>query len=69
MIRWVLDHVDILTRMIISEHRVTVGTFIPEHLQEMYKFSPTLNLTHNAEFLEGFKKKECKQYGKNLSDL
>jgi hypothetical protein len=35
----------------------------------MYKLSPTPNLTHNVKFLEGFKKKECKQYAKFLSDL
>jgi hypothetical protein len=35
----------------------------------MYKFSPTPNLTHNSKFLEGFKKKECEQYEKILSDL
>jgi hypothetical protein len=45
------------------------GTFRPEHLRAMYKLSPMLNLTHNAEFLEGFKKKECEQYAKRLSDL
>jgi hypothetical protein len=35
----------------------------------MYKLSPTPNLTHNARFLESFKKKECEQFGKRLSDL
>ena len=35
----------------------------------MYKLSPTSNLTHNTKFLEGFKKKDCEKYGKNLSDL
>jgi hypothetical protein len=69
MIRWALDHVDIPTRMIISEQKVTIGTFRPEHLRAMYKLSPTPNLTHNAKFLEGFKKKECEQYAKSLSDL
>jgi hypothetical protein len=33
MIRWALDHVDIPTRTIISEHGVTIGTFRPEILQ------------------------------------
>jgi hypothetical protein len=69
MIRWALDHVDIPTRTIISEKRVTIGTFRPEHLQAMYQLSPTPNFTYNVEFLEGFKEKECKQYGRNLSDL
>jgi hypothetical protein len=69
MIRWALDHVDIPTRTVISEQKVTIGTFRPEHLQAMYQLSPTPNFAHNAEFLEGFKEKECEQYGRNLSDL
>jgi hypothetical protein len=69
MIRWALDHVDIPTRTIISEQNVTIGTFRPEHLQAMYQLSPTPNFTYNAEFLEDFKRKECQQYGRNLSDL
>jgi hypothetical protein len=69
MIRWALDHVDIPTRTIISEQKVTIGTFRPEHLQAMYQLSPTPNFAYNAEFLEGFKEKECEQYGRNLSDL
>jgi hypothetical protein len=56
--------VDILTRTIISEQKVTVGTFRPEHLQVMYQLSPTPNFSHNAKFLESFKQKECEQYGK-----
>jgi hypothetical protein len=63
MIRWALDHVDIPTRTIISEKKVTIGTFRPEHLKAMYQLSPTPNFSHNVEFLEGFKWKECKQYG------
>jgi hypothetical protein len=50
MIKWVLDHVDIPTRTIISEQKVTIGTFRLEHLRAMYKLSPTPNLTHNANF-------------------
>jgi hypothetical protein len=69
MIRWALDHVDIPTRTIISEQNVTIGTFRPENLQTMYKLPPTSDFTYNAEFLEGFKQKECEQYTKILSDL
>jgi hypothetical protein len=69
MIRWALDHVDIPTRTIISEQKVTIGTFRPEHLHAMYKFPSTSNFTYNAEFLENFKQKECEQYDKSLSDL
>jgi hypothetical protein len=59
MIRWVLDHVDIATRTIISKQKVTIGTFRPKNLRAMYKLSPMLNLTHNDEFIEYFKNKEC----------
>jgi hypothetical protein len=69
MIRWALDHVDILTMTIINEQKVTIGTFRPEHLQTMYHMSPTPNFAYNAKFLKGFKGKECKQYGRNLSDV
>jgi hypothetical protein len=69
MIIWALEHVDIPTKTIISEQKVTVGTFRPEHLQAMYRLSPTPNFVHNAKFMEGFKEKECEQYGRNLSDL
>jgi hypothetical protein len=69
MIRWALDDVDIPTRMIISEHKVTIWTFRPEHLRAMYKLSPTPKLTHNDEFIEGFKKKEFEQYAKRLFNL
>ena len=55
MIRWVLDHVDIPTRTIISRQKVTVGTFRQKNLQGMYKLPPTSNCTYNVEFLENFK--------------
>jgi hypothetical protein len=59
MIIWALDHVDIPTKTVISEQKVTIGTFRLEPLQAMYQLSPTPKFTHNVEFLEGFKKKEC----------
>jgi hypothetical protein len=52
-----------------QREQVTIGTFRPEHLQAMYQLSPTLNFAYNAEFLEGFKEKECEKYGINLSNL
>ena len=69
MIQWALDHVDIPTKTIISEQGVIVGTFRPESLQVMYKLPPTSDFSYNAEFLDCFKKKECEQYAKSLSDL
>jgi hypothetical protein len=66
MIRWALDHVDIPTRTIVNEQKVTIGTFRLEQLQAMYKLPPTSNFTYNVEFLEDFKQKECEQYGQKL---
>jgi hypothetical protein len=52
MVRWALDHVDIPTRTIINEQKVTIGTFRPEHLQAMYKLPTASDLTYDVEFLE-----------------
>ena len=69
MVRWALDHVDILTRTIMNEERVTIGTFRTEHLQTMYKLPTTSDYTYGIEFLEEFKEKECVQYDKTMSSL
>jgi hypothetical protein len=69
MIRWALDHVDLPTRTIMNNQRVTVGTFRPEHLQTMYKLPSTSEYTYGADFLEEFKEKECTQYDKTMSGL
>jgi hypothetical protein len=69
MVRWALDHVDIPTRTIMNEQRVTIGTFRSEHLQTMYKLPTTSDHTYGAEFLEEFKEKECEQYDKTMSSL
>jgi hypothetical protein len=69
MIRWALDHVDLPTRTIMNNQRVTVGTFRPEHLQTMYKLPSTSEYTYGAEFLEEFKQKECVQYDKTMPGL
>jgi hypothetical protein len=69
MVRWALDHVDIPTRTIVNEQRVTIGTFRPEQLQAMYKLPAVSDFVYNAEFLENFKQKECVQYDKTMSGL
>jgi hypothetical protein len=69
MVRWALYHVDIPTRTIINEQKVTIGTFRPEQLQAMYKLPTVSYLTYNVEFLENFKQKECVQYDKTMSNL
>jgi hypothetical protein len=69
MVRWALDHVDIPTRTIMNEQKVTIGTFRPEHLQTMYKLPTTSDHTYGTEFLDEFKEKECVQYDKTMSSL
>jgi hypothetical protein len=69
MIRWALDHIDLPTRTIMNQQRVTVGTFRPEHIQTMYKLPMTSEYTYGAEFLEEFKEKECTQYDKTMPGL
>jgi hypothetical protein len=69
MVRWALDHVDIPTRTIINEQKVTIETFRPEHLQAMYKLPTTSDHTYGVEFLDEFKQKECIQYDKTMSSL
>ena len=69
MVRWALDHVDIPTRTIMNEKKVTIGTFRPEHLQAMYKLPTTSDYTYGAKFLDEFKQKECIQYDKTTSSL
>ena len=55
MVRWALDHVDIPTRTIMNEQKVTIGTFRPEHLQAMYNLPTTSDYTYGAKFLDEFK--------------
>jgi hypothetical protein len=69
MVRRALDHVDIPTRTIINEQRVTIGTFRPKQLQAMYKLPTVSDFAYNVEFLENFKQKECVQYDKSMSGL
>jgi hypothetical protein len=59
MVRWALDHVDIPTKTIMNEQKVTIGTFRLEHLQAMYKLPTTSDHTYGVEFLDKFKQKEC----------
>jgi hypothetical protein len=55
MVWWELDHVDIPTKTIINEQKVTIETFRPKQLQAMYKLPTMFDLTYDAEFLEKFK--------------
>jgi hypothetical protein len=55
MIQWALDHVDLPTRTIINEQKITIGTFRPEKLQAMYKLPAVSDFVYNAKFQENFK--------------
>jgi hypothetical protein len=35
----------------------------------MYQLSPTPNFSCKVKFLEGFKEKECEQYGRTLPEI
>jgi hypothetical protein len=69
MINWALEHVDIQTRSIINHQQVVVGSFQPEHLQVMYKISPTPKYTYNCAFLLEFERKESSQYARKGHDI
>jgi hypothetical protein len=69
MIRWVLDHIDLPTRTIISDQWTRVQTFRLENIQTMYKLPATSEYTYDVEFLEGFKKKECTEFDKTMPGL
>jgi hypothetical protein len=59
MISWALEKIDIQTRSILNSQKVVVGSFRPEHIQVMYKLSPTSKYIYNVEFVEEFQRKEC----------
>jgi hypothetical protein len=69
MISWALEHVDIQTRSIINHQQVSIGSFRPEHLQVMYKLSPTPKYTYNVAFILEFERKECVQYARSGHDI
>jgi hypothetical protein len=38
---------------------VIIGSFIPEHVQVMYKLSPSPKYIYNQDFVNNFQRKEC----------
>jgi hypothetical protein len=69
MISWALEKVDILTRSILNDQGVIVGSFRPEHIQVMYKLSPNPKYIYNAKFLAKFQRKECTEADRTYPDL
>jgi hypothetical protein len=59
MIRWALDHIDLPTRTIMNDQRVTVGTFRMEHIQTMYKLPTTSEYTYYAESWRNSKRRSA----------
>jgi hypothetical protein len=54
MICYALDRLDIPTRSILNKQGVVIGSFRPEHIQVMYKLSPSYRHTFNSQFLAEF---------------
>jgi hypothetical protein len=62
MISWALEKTDVQTRSILNSQKVVDGSFRPEHIQVMYKLSPTSKHIYNVEFVEEFQRKECTEF-------
>jgi hypothetical protein len=69
MIGWALENVDVATRTIYNAQKAVVGSFHPEHVQVMYKLSPTFKHSYNVDFLKKFEEEECPEGVKNYPDL
>jgi hypothetical protein len=69
MVIWALDKIDVLTRSILNNEGKVIGSFRPEHIQVMYKLSPTHKHTLNSEFLAAFQQKECVEGEQSYSDM
>ena len=59
MISWALERTDVQTRSILDNQGVVIGSFIPEHIQLMYKLSRNSKYIYNKEFVSEFQRKEC----------
>jgi hypothetical protein len=68
MVCWDLDKIDVLTRIIRNNQGVIVDSFRPEHIQVMYKLSPTKYI-YNAEFITEFQTKECTKFNQTYPNI
>jgi hypothetical protein len=57
MISWALERTDVQTRSILDSRGVVIGSFIPKHIQVMYKMSPSPKYDYNKDFVSEFQKK------------
>jgi hypothetical protein len=62
MISWDLEKTNIQSRSILNNQKFVVDSFRPEHIQVMYKFSPTSKYIYNDEFVEESQRKECTEF-------
>jgi hypothetical protein len=69
MISWALEKVDILTRSILNDQSIIIGSFKCEHIQLMYKLSPNPKYIYNVEFIVEFQRKECTEAHQTYPDL
>jgi len=56
MIGWALENVNVSTMSICNSQKVVFGSFRLEHIQVMYKLSPTFKYSYNATFIMEFDK-------------
>jgi hypothetical protein len=67
MISWALERTHIQMRRILDKRGVVIGSFRPEHVQVMYKLSPSPKYVYNQEFVSNFSKKRMFGGRPNLS--
>jgi hypothetical protein len=59
IISWALERTDAQTRSILDSRGVIFGSFRLEHVQVMYKLSPSPKYIYNKDFVSDFQRKEC----------
>jgi hypothetical protein len=69
MIGWVLEHIDIQIRSVISYQNTSIGSFCLEDIQEMYKLYFAPKYTYNATFILDFERRDNIQYGITGHDI
>ena len=58
IISWALERTNMQTRIILDSQGVIIGSLKLEHVQVMYKLSPSPKYVYNQEFVSNFQRKE-----------
>ena len=69
MISWAIERTDIQTRSIMDSRGVIICSFRMEHVQVMYKLSPSPKYVYNQEFLSNFQRNECLEADQTYPDI